>query len=255
MNHHYLPESYLRAWSGPDHKLTRYARIFGDKISVERWAPASVGSVKDLYALPMLPEHLKQGIEQIYMQRIDDAMVKPLTMLKRGEIPVERRDREAWAIFIASLYFRIPEAVEALDGNFAANWKSADADFRRHLQKQGLSDTEIEHLYSSAEHLDPRFWSKISLVDFILRGRPVGETMELEWVVITIDVALLMTSDCPLMLQRDETDLTLNYLALALSPHTIVHRIPQPGCLYQSGWILADGFGRALQWLSRGLRP
>ncbi len=218
-SHHYLPRSYLAAWKGADHKLTRYSIRYGNKVSVERRGPGSVGEFQNLYALPGVPVEQRQKIEQLFMQRIDSGLSRPLRLLKRRSIPTDPFDRANWSRFIASVYFRIPDVVEALEGVFVKNWVSAAGEYATANPGLGLSEQQIVEHYEKIDPTAPRYWSKILLAHLVMDSDEAPRIEELRWDVVEfLGVTALMTSDCPLMVHRSD-DMTLKSLALAIGPN------------------------------------
>ncbi|RVG19724.1 DUF4238 domain-containing protein [Sinorhizobium meliloti] len=218
-SHHHLPQSYLAAWKGADHKLTRYSMRYGNKVSVERRGPGSVGEFQNLYTLPGVPVEQRQKIEQLFMQRIDNGLSRPLRLLKHRSIPTDPSDRANWSRFVASLYFRVPDVVEALEGVFVENWLSAAGEYAAANLGLGLNEQQIVEHYEKIDPTAPRYWSKILLAHLVIDSDQARRIEELTWDVLEfLGATPLMTSDCPLMAHRSD-DMTLKSLALAIGPN------------------------------------
>lgn len=107
--HHYIPEFFLRQWTGDDRRLERYDRPIPTKIMVRRVFPSELGWIKNLYASP--GHHLgQQWLETRIFQKIDSLAAPVLRKLNADPIPVlSLEERSAWTIFLRSLLHRTPE--------------------------------------------------------------------------------------------------------------------------------------------------
>ena len=153
------------------------------------------------------------------MQRIDDRLSRPLRRLKCRNIPTDPSDRANWSRFVASLYFRVPEVVEALEAVFVQNWLRVSAQFIAGNPDLGLSEQQIMEHYENDDPMAPRYWSKILLAHLVMDSDEAHRIEELTWDVVEfLDTTSLMTSDCPLMIVR-RGDTVLESLALAIGPN------------------------------------
>ena len=141
--HHYAPVFYLKRWAGAaDGQLEQFSRPGGREVKARRVAPAATGYVDDLYAMPGLPEHLVQQVEQKFMQEVDNQAGEILAALEKGSVTWTAATRSAWTRFIQSLQLRTPADVAGVK--------------QRTLQEWGVSIPKIQETYESIRRIgDP----------------------------------------------------------------------------------------------------
>ncbi len=70
--HHYLPEFYLRRWTGSDSKLTEFRRPHG-KLVERRKHPAETGFERELYSIKTIPVvEARKEMETGFLRKIDN---------------------------------------------------------------------------------------------------------------------------------------------------------------------------------------
>lgn len=217
--HHFLPQSYLNAWIGEDDKLSRYAKGRSGAISVKRYAPPSVARMMNLYSLTGFGIDMKQIIETRFMQRIDHDLVEPLELLTNMTIPEEISTRLKWSKFVSSLYFRMPEVVAAFDEYFTLNWLDAATQHAVMNKDLGLSRDDIVSHYRDADPTAADYWARVVFTYNIEHSPEILRVLDLQWKVLNFIGGdnPLMTSDCPLMVDRIDDD-GPHCLALAIAP-------------------------------------
>src|SRR5689334_14666597 len=80
-NHHYVPQFYLKLWSGKDSRLTYYKKINGALIS-DSIRPKSTGFERDLYTLDYLPAQMRQAFEEYVTAQVDDRGANAIRKLR-----------------------------------------------------------------------------------------------------------------------------------------------------------------------------
>jgi Protein of unknown function (DUF4238) len=113
--HHYIPEFYLRWWTGADGRVERYSRPIPSKIAVRRVFPSQIGWKRDLYASPGHGSG-KQWLEKDLLQRIDNHASLGLWKLNGENPALNAEERTWWTIFLRSLLYRTPEGLPAIIG-------------------------------------------------------------------------------------------------------------------------------------------
>lgn len=119
MDHHYVPQFYLRAWAASDGKLWRYRRERSGLVCGKAVAPRGTAFEPDLYAVVDVlgnPAHDPQIIETEFFGKIDnDAALVHQKLC--GTLPIQLTDAEqtAWALFMNSLHERSLEKLSEMD--------------------------------------------------------------------------------------------------------------------------------------------
>lgn len=141
--HHYAPVFYLKRWAGlVDGQLEQFSRPGGRDVKARRVAPAATGYQDDLYAMPGLPEHLVQQVEQKFMQEVDTQGAEVLAALEAGPVAWTSANRSAWTRFVQSLQLRTPADVAGIK--------------QRTLQDWGVTIPKIQETYEAMRRIgDP----------------------------------------------------------------------------------------------------
>lgn len=109
MDHHYLPQFYLRQWAGPDGRVLRYKRGRGDAVLEEPVAPKGTAFEPDLYGAPPATaweHHDPNIIETEVLSPIDSATALVLKKLTCDLPILDAAERRSWAQFLVSLFHR-----------------------------------------------------------------------------------------------------------------------------------------------------
>ena len=128
--HHYIPEFYLRRWTGADGKFERYTRPIPGKITVKRVFPSEAGFARDLYRLPGTDSD-PMWLETRILQRIDDRAARVLNKLNLAT-PATLTDEElsSWSVFVRSLFYRAPDMLRAVKESGEHDWYGAIEEMR-----------------------------------------------------------------------------------------------------------------------------
>lgn len=197
--HHYAPVFYLKRWSGADSQLEQFSRPGGQGVKARRVVPAATGYLDDLYAMPGLPEHLVQQVEQKFMQEVDNQAAEMLTAMENGPVAWTSATRSAWTRFIQSLQLRTPADVSGIK--------------QRTLQDWGVSIPKVQETYESMRRLgdpatfeefmtskDPLLVDRVGMkiLTVLIDAPKMGEFINnMVWDVVKLDASRidLLTSD------------------------------------------------------------
>ena len=224
MDHHYIPQFYLRPWLGADHKLQEFRRGYQGRIQTGRYGTKSTGFEIDLYTLPGVTEATKQNVEKVYMGLVDGNAAVVRDMLLDGRIPHDQGLRHTWVRFILSLILRHPEAVAKFKQRYARDFGKSDA----RLQEK-YESLRREHDPPTLEEfvlqLDPTVAERqavLTLTKLIENERTTTLMRRMHWAVLDTSrySRKLMTSDRPLVttngLGRPD-----GHMALAIAPNRL----------------------------------
>jgi len=147
--HHYVPQSHLRRFA---------ANAAGEMFVYRKGArknpflkqPKGQGFGRDLYSVKTPDGGHDSGIEDSYLARIDDFGAKACSRLPAGDLEA---DAAAFALYLASLTLRNPQAIEvtgkigdALGAEVYRRLYFNDAEFRKNLRASVESDEEFERM-------------------------------------------------------------------------------------------------------------
>ncbi len=196
--HHFTPRFYLERWAGEDGRLEQY-RLHGRAVNLLRVAPTATGFQDDLYAMPGLPSHLVQQVEERFMQQVDDQAAVSLAIIESGKMPATAKDRSAWTRFLQSLQLRTPADIAGIKERTRLDWGVSIPKVREtyeSLRRTGDPSTFEEFLISD----DPRLVERIAMrIATVLIDNPgIGELINnMQWGVIDVSASSLplLTSD------------------------------------------------------------
>ena len=90
--HHYIPQFYLREWTGPDGRLERYTKPHGNKLDIKRRPTKTVGWWDDLYRAPENDPVKDYFLEWGFFKELDDRAARVMRKLNSTPIPSSHRD-------------------------------------------------------------------------------------------------------------------------------------------------------------------
>lgn len=112
--HHYIPRFMLESWhSGEDKKLSQMRWIRG-QMTEKRYKAKSVGKERHLYSMNKISAQPNQEIEPKFMGKfIDDpAAIVHKALITSGLAGISEEQKYTWTLFLVSLVFRGPGAIE-----------------------------------------------------------------------------------------------------------------------------------------------
>ncbi|MBV6272167.1 DUF4238 domain-containing protein [Alcaligenaceae bacterium CGII-47] len=216
--HHYIPKFLLYHWhSGEDEKLSQMRWVRG-QLTEKRYKAKSVAKERHLYSMDRLSSQPNREIEPKFMSKhIDEpAAIVHKELLTRRLRDMTEEQKYAWTLFLVSLVFRGPKAIEHV--------RESGIDAIRSQFPEGVENT-AGLTDSSKELLNLYLRRDQSLLDFGTYALPeLIQTssynklfFEAKWSVRRIMRAneKLLIGDRPLTLFGPETELDLVYLPLA----------------------------------------
>lgn len=209
MKHHYIPQCYLRQWTGADRMLCEYQRPFRQVVATRRY-PSQTGYVTDLYTLDDLKAGDQYAVERKFFQKVDQGAADCIQALldpTRSDIPDKLR--VAWCVFLLTLYQRHPKKIEFL------NQFAAAAGFSLVPEKGGMSAYAADLLVSGS--------TRDAIVTYL---------MGMQWHVCDIGNLdrTLLTCDMPVV-GSDGLKHEWGHLLLPLSPRHFFVAVNRPQTL------------------------
>ncbi|MER9912131.1 DUF4238 domain-containing protein [Mesorhizobium sp. M0050] len=126
MDHHYIPQFYLRPWLGADHKLQEFRRGYGGWIQSGRYGTKVTGFEKNLYRVPGVTAATQHNVERIFMGMVDTRAADVRDMLLQGSVPNQPHLRHSWARFICSLLLRHPDSIHTFKERYRRDFNASN---------------------------------------------------------------------------------------------------------------------------------
>ena len=187
IDHHYLPEFYLRRWTRAG-KLYRYVRpIKNARIHQKKVSPAAVGYEPHLYSYTEGQSELERTrLEHSYFQQIDDRAAKALVKLENMERG-SAIDHVGLVQFVISLLHRSPRRIQHL---------------REELTKRMLDVPEFNPSLPRDQNMIRDRVNDL-LVDLISSDTVIPEIVGMKVFHVPVYAKRrLLTSDTPIMLSQ-----------------------------------------------------
>jgi hypothetical protein len=225
MDHHYIPQFYLKRWARPNGQLSVMRLVHGRKVAPSDKYPAGTGYHPDLYRTEGVPEEKAQHLEVGFMSQLDNAANRALErILAFDESEWDVGDQKAWVVFLLSLIFRNPETVAELKDIISEMWSvgigelEADYDHRR---LPGFPDTFAEFI-ELTNPAAPQIAATNFLMGQIENERIGPGLVKMHWSAIRTrpNIHPFVTSDRPIVRPLPLAD-PAAYLALPIDPHTL----------------------------------
>ena len=240
MDHHYVPQFYLRQWAGADGRVWRYRREPSGLITERAVAPKGTAFEPDLYAVvdagEIRPPHDPHIIETDFLSPIDNAAAPILKKLNESSpSPLDDAERTAWALFMNSLNERSPTTLGWRDQ--AA--PDAAAQTVAHLRSMGTTPESRERMELILARMDVEQMARNSVRQFMVNEirdpKVITYLKGLTWVVIGREPERpFITTDRPLLVNVvGPGPTTIHVLSMALSPTKLLF-------VHPSQWAMTD---------------
>lgn len=112
MDHHYIPQFYLKQWAAQNGKVTYYS-IKNDKVVCGKISPKGTGFEVDLFAKTNVSDDQKHIIETGIYSLIDSkGAIIAKKILESGTTNLTDEEKNDWCIFLYSIPTRHPQVVQ-----------------------------------------------------------------------------------------------------------------------------------------------
>lgn len=224
--HHYIPEFYLKRWTGSDGRLERYTQPVVGKIAVRRVYPSEAGFERNLYDSPGEGERRRQWLETRLFQLVDSRASRVLTKLNLDPVPVLSVDEMSyWSIFIRSLHHRTPDRMREFKQRGHAEWlrvmREAEAEYPRLKEDTDPPTFEEYRALHTREQVDRLI---LRVLPSILLSERVGiflNEMHKRYFILPPELPYLLVSDRPLAMTNG-LQIQGGHYAIALAPRRLL---------------------------------
>lgn len=220
--HHYIPEFYLKQWTGLDGRLCEYSRPHN--VVVPRMKhPGATGYSRGLYTIEGAPPHLADLFENKFMSVADGRAAESLrVMISDNHVPVAH-EKVGWTRFMMSLLYRTPEGVARSFAMIRKHFEEEEVSvtFRSRyseLKQSGDPDTADEYMKMHGQQMARRT-TITHLIDIIQSEKVASKIMQMQWHLGTIRGLKfpLLTSDRPIVMTNGIAHPT-SHIVMPLSP-------------------------------------
>jgi hypothetical protein len=223
IKHHYLPEFYLRRWTGGDGRLTEFRRPHRQLIE-RRKHPAETGFERELYSIKTRDDAAaRQELETGFLRKVDNDAAQALVYLEeQRSTPPDERLRDGWVRFLMSLLHRSPARVEIMRRKIAEQEQEVLADIKRRWSEvRGATDpATFEEYIATPEAKSLVDENLAKLLTDMMDSEVIGNALaRMHWGFGKLDTYRygLMTSDAPVMLSNGIGERN-GFVALPTSP-------------------------------------
>jgi hypothetical protein len=223
--HHYVPQFYLREWTGPDGKLERYTKPIEGKLDIKRRPTKAVGWWEDLYRAPENDPHKDNFLEWGFFKQLDDRAARVFRLLNSTPIPaLSAEEISIWSTFLMSLLHRTPEALAAYKETAGRIYDETVPEVRgRYAELRASNDPETVEEYEASLTAEDRERAVMRNFVSVIVNPKIGNFLNrLHW------TAFDRPEDCPDYLLSDDPLARTNglkkpdgHLAIPVSPRRL----------------------------------
>ncbi|ARO31722.1 hypothetical protein NXC14_CH03837 [Rhizobium sp. NXC14] len=218
--HHYIPQFYMKRWTGGDGQLEIYEK-HPRGVNNRRGAPKSTGYQRKLYAMDGFPNEEASAFEKVFFEPADTKASLALAAMERGKFISSTELRSGWSRFLMGLLLRCPEDVAI----FRDNWDDYLSDTsveieERYAAQRKKGDPETLVAMIKSRPLKDRQLTMFRIFKTLLDHKNVGNHInQMEWQVLDLSDARfqLLTSDRPIV-RTNGLKGEGGHLGLAVSP-------------------------------------
>ena len=231
MDHHYLPQFYLRKWTRDDGRLLRYRRVPTGALVEDPVVPKGTAFEPDLYATPPAPAweaYAPNVIETDFMSKVDsDASLVLDKLASQTTLDLSDNDRTAWALFLNSLHHRHRDEIFERDAaapriarELMAKWVGQTQDpERRQRISETLEEANVEQMARNAH--------RGLMVQAIRNPKAIDAFKALAWTVLVMQPTMpLVTTDRPLLINMGEAG-EMQIVTIPVSPMRLFMGYPR----------------------------
>lgn len=216
INHHYIPQFYMKYWTGNDGYLFRYHRPF-DRVVVSKTPPKATGYEKNLYTINH--EDDPQIVEKIFMSQLDNASANVIRVLNSDSRNFFIVDSDVLSIdqktdfirFVLSSHLRSPFSMTEVDSVFRKEVKINIDNNNRFMYSFDDSGRYVGSLYEYMLSVgsDPFADTHKLLLQEMINSQPLIRYMiNMPWAVVDASGARhrFLTSDRPWIVPKGIKD-------------------------------------------------
>jgi hypothetical protein len=186
MDHHYVPQFYLRQWADPDGRIPSYRWLGNRAVFSHIKSSKGTGYETDLYAQEHVASEDRHKVETGFFKVLDDKAAQiHARLIRREPFIFTAEERMDWSIFLAAANARTPDIVRNLKTELTAALRDKLEDQPERVEQE-LGYKPNFTLAEWAEKNAPAQLSNFylsMLLKFIVREDVIQRYMDMEWTV------------------------------------------------------------------------
>jgi len=203
IRHHYIPQFYLKFWTGDDGRLERYTRPIASKIMVRRAFPSETGFEPDLYRAPVADPIAAHRLETDFLQQLDSRAALVFAKLNAfPPCPLATEDHSTLSVFVRGMTYRSPAMLEAFKVNGRREWWQIVDDLEAHYEaRRAASDPATYREFRAGLSPERAEASVLEILPEVFASPAVGQMLNnlpKRLIDIPASVPELLLSDDPL---------------------------------------------------------
>lgn len=222
--HHFIPEFLSKQWCDEGGCLQRYEKLPTGEIHRRVAFPSQMGFKRQLYSIPdlTLNDWQTQAIETDFFSPIDNFAAKGLSQLlsPSGNI-VDPIIREAWSIFVVSLFYRSPNNLNAVRKKASGALAGIIADVKStYSSVRGSNDPATYEKWEAQQGDDVGEKRFMSILPSVIADTNLNKHVcAMKWRVLNVSASdyNLLISDSLLLFRPLELD--NGHIAIPISPN------------------------------------
>lgn len=252
--HHYIPEFYLKQWGNPsiNGRLYEYCRRYQGVVARPTY-PGGTGYQRGLYTFSGLDDEARNFLEDVFLNRADDAANDALQRLLMHDTNLKPELRVAWTRYIMTLLHRNPESIQHLRNRVASELPTALLNFKAawDVARRESDPPTFEEYIEAVPQRDVQ-QATVMLLQRVMDSLNVGQFLvSMFWSVVTFHTLRypLLTSDRPLVMTNGlkRTD---GHLVMPISPNSIFFATRTPEMMRQLHVEYERGGHRMAEYLN-----
>lgn len=226
INHHYIPQFYIKSWQNSKGDVFSYARV-RDKVTCQPKSPKSICSQKNLYTLQYEASQSPYIVEtDFYSKVVDDPAAKVFHVLLNDSADcLNDEERWSWSRFVISLYSRSPDFVRSLKQE-GVNILSEQILKHGWKYDSEIKPRDLEEAAALINMYEPGFAEDNILLHSIVKfdeSKHIQSFLGLNWGCInyTSDTYSLITCDAPITIDICDRLRNAKTWILPISPNRV----------------------------------
>lgn len=240
IDHHFLPEFYLRRWTNAvDGQVIEFRRPYREVVWKRRY-PSATGYQPRLYTIPSRSDAAeRQEIESKVMSPLDSAAANAMSELESKGSVIGGDLRVGWARFLISLMYRSPRRVKGLQSKVRTlDTTNLEAGYAK---RRGPSDppTAAEFLAVADQSFHEES-AGLLLTKLVSEGRSTIEFVTaMDWRLVQMrdQIHSVLTCDDPIIMSNG-VGLPDGFMILPVGPNALFLATNNPGVArnFQRDW-------------------
>lgn len=227
MDHHFIPQFFLKEWEDEDSKIIRYFKNKKGEIIEDKKNKKDIGYKKDLYKLnshTFFPIKDSHTLERNFFQQLDNdsALVKEKIIMDNGFNSLSENEKNTWSKFIHSLIERTPKQIEFLKSESIRIGNKYKEKLSKDKINKNLTIKELGEKIFTKEFIQNESLGLLKrIIEDIHWNQWFCNILEWKIVVLPENVSFFIIGDNPIIKNYGVNSTKIFSVALAISPRLL----------------------------------